>query len=223
MTIDRTRLLLAASLALPAAMTASLARAESTPSHVEVAVTAGTLGIGPEVTVRPSPLWSVRASAGFLKVGHNVDDSDIIYAGKLALSSYGLSADIYPFKGNFRVSGGFRINDNKVRLTATPTGTVTVGDQQYSAASVGTLYGSAKANQFAPLATIGYGGALTKGLRFGIDAGALFEGPPRMSDLTSTTSLISASDIAAEEDKVNGKIHKLTAYPIVQVSLGWAF
>jgi hypothetical protein len=206
---------------------ASAANAEEQDARYSVGLTAGTLGIGPEVGYRINPMFGVRGSATFLGVSHDVDVNDITYNGKLKLSSFGLNADLYPFKGGFRVSAGFRIDNNKVKMKATPTAPVTIGDTTYQVNDIGTLSGSVKAKDFAPTLTLGYAGGLTKGIKFGIDAGAMFQGSPRIRDLKATGLLASnpafLADIAKEQGKIDDEIDKYKVYPLVQLSLSYAF
>lgn len=207
--------------------TPAVAEAKDQDSRVSVWATGGSLGIGPEVAYRVSPLIGLRGGATFLGINHNVDVNDITYRGSLKLASYGANLDFYPFKGGLRVSAGFRIDKNKVDLTATPNGPVGVGSGTFTPAQIGTLSGTVRAADTAPTLTIGYAGGLTKGVKFGIDAGALFQGSPRIDDLKATGTLANdpafQTQLADEEAQIERKLHKYTVYPIVQISLGYAF
>lgn len=205
----------------------STANAEDQDARYSVGLTAGTLGIGPEVGYRIDPMFGVRGSATFFGLSHDFDVNDITYNGKLKLSSFGLNADLYPFKGGFRLSAGFRIDKNKVKMRATPTAPVSIGDTTYTPAQIGTLSGAVNAKDFAPTLALGYAGGLTKGVKFGIDAGAMFQGRPRITDLKATGLLASnpafLADIANEQRKIDDKIDKYKVYPLLQISLSYAF
>lgn len=204
----------------------SAARAEEA-SGLSIGVTAGTLGIGPELGYRISPLFGVRGSATFFGISHDFDVNDITYDGRLKLSTFGLSADLYPFQGGFRLSAGARINKNKIKMRATPTSVVSVGDNDYTPGQIGTLSGDVRTKDFSPTLTLGYAGGLSKGLKFGIDAGAMFQGHPRTNDLKATGSLASnpafLADIATEQRKIDDKINKYNVYPLLQLSVAYAF
>jgi hypothetical protein len=208
---------------------ANVAYAADTPTPprtISVGVTAGTLGAGPEIAYRPLKKLGLRANAAFFNFSHQVDSDGVIYDGKLDLTSFGAAVDFYPFGGHFRVSGGVRVNKNKIKLTATPTGPVEVGDTTYTPAQIGTLTGSVTTASVAPMATLGWGGALTKGVTFGFDAGVMFQGAPRVNDLAvSSNSVVKVTraDIVAEENKINDEVNKFNVYPVVQFSLGYAF
>lgn len=208
-------------------MTVSPALAQDDAATYSAGVTAGSLGVGPEVGFRPSPMFGVRGSASFLNVNGDFDVDDIDYRGKVKLESYGAVADFYPFKGGLRISGGFRINKNRVNVTATPTSNVTVGNVTYTPAQVGTLTGNVKTDEFAPVVTVGYAGGLTKGIKFGIDAGVMFQGDPNVQNLRGTGSLASntafLAEIERERVKFNDEIKDYRYYPVVQLSLFYAF
>ena len=210
-----------------ALMTVSPALAQDEASSFSAGVTAGTLGIGPEVGFRPSPMFGVRGSASFFNVNADFDVDDIDYKGKVKLESYGAMADFYPFQGGLRISGGFRINKNRVNVVATPTTSVTVGNVTYTPAQIGTLSGHVKTNEFAPVVTLGYAGGLTKGIKFGIDAGVMFQGNPEAQSLRATGSLANnaafLTELERERVKLNDDIDGYKYYPVVQLSLFYAF
>ncbi|MET1755610.1 hypothetical protein ABVV53_09090 [Novosphingobium sp. RD2P27] len=212
-----------------AVITATPALAQEQTSVVSAGVTGGTLGIGPEVAVRVSPLLALRANATFFGISHSVDSDDITYNGDLKLSSIGAMVDLHPFKNGFRLSGGLRVNDNKVELTATPdpAEVLRVGGTPYTAADVGLLTGTVNVDEFVPTLTVGYGGGLTKGLKFGIDAGVLFQGSPRIRNLAASGPLASnpvfQDALAREEQSIEDDVKKYDTFPILQFSLRYGF
>jgi len=216
-----------AGMAFAACLSSTNAFAQAEPGRVTVAVSGGTLGIGPEVGLRPSPILGLRASAGFLGLGHDVDVDDINYHGDLKLRSYGANADLYPFGNAFRISAGFRISRNRVDLVATPTQPVSIGGTTYSPEEIGTIEGRVKARKFAPTLTVGVARNLRKGLAWSLDAGVMFHGRPRTRDLTATGELATnpafQADLLAEQADIEDKVDDYKIYPIVQLSIGYAF
>lgn len=210
-----------------ALLAASPALAQQEASGFTVGVTGGTLGLGPEVGYRVSPMIGVRASASFLDVSHDFDIDDIDYHGKVKLESYGAMLDFYPFKGGLRLSGGFRIDKNRVNLTATPSSDVTVGDAVFTPAQIGTLSGQVDADEFVPVLTVGYAGGVTRGLKFGIDAGVMFQGKPEAQNLRATgafaTNPTFIAELEKERQKVNRDMEDYQFYPVVQLSIFYAF
>lgn len=215
-------------LGLAAALAAATpAAAQTVPGSFGVGITAGTLGIGPEASYRMSDHVALRANGTFFGFSHDVDSSDVTYNGKLKLRSFGAMIDVHPFGGSFRISGGARIGNNKVRLKATPTEEVEIGDNSYTADQVGTLSGEVKAKDFAPTLTLGWGGSLSPGLKFGFEAGAMFQGKPRVENLRATGSAASTTafqnSLREEEQEIEEDIDQYKVYPILQIGLSYRF
>lgn len=206
----------------------ALAQADDAGTVVSVAVTGGTLGVGPEVGARFTDTFGVRASATFLKVDATFDPDEISYDGRLNLESYGVMADLYPFGEHFRISAGARINKNRARVVATPTSaTVDVGDDTYTREQVGTLRGRADVKDVAPALTIGWSGARRRGFMFSFDAGVLFQGSVRVREFTASGSAQSnaafRNSLETERRRLQDDIDDFKVYPIAQLSIGYRF
>lgn len=212
--------LLAFLLLLPAA-------AEARDKRFSLGVSGGSLGIGPELSWRPSELFGVRANAGFLGFNHDETANALTYQGRLKLNSFGLLADFYPMAGNFRVSGGARLNKNKVDVTTTPLSSVTLGAVVYTPAQIGTIAGTIKVNEVTPQVTIGYGGRIVSGLYAGIEAGALYQGKPKVANYTASGGLAADpafnANLLLEKAALEDKVSKYEVFPVLQVNLGWRF
>lgn len=207
---------------------ATPAAAQDKSSSVGVGVSGGTLGVGPEVNWRSRNI-GVRASAAFLGLSRDVESDGVEYEGDLKLRSFGATFDYYPGGGGFRLSGGARINKNRVELTAQPDAatTVEIGEITYTGAQIGRLDGEVKANNIAPTLTIGYGSGVGSGLYFGIDAGVMFQGSPKVKRLTATGPLATdpafQAELARERAEVEDDIKGFKLYPIVQLGIGFRF
>lgn len=210
-----------ASLALPLICAATAASAKE-DARLTLSLTAGSLGIGPEVTYRVNKTIGIRGNATFFSLNRGITSDDIRYDGKVKLKSGGVMLDLYPFGGGFRISGGARINGNNGSVTATPTTNVQVGNTTYTPAQIGTLSGGAETKDFAPTLTIGYT-TRKKGLSFGIDAGVMFQDEVRIQNFVSSTGLISPSDLEKERQSVQNDVDDFKVYPILQVAVGYAF
>jgi hypothetical protein len=116
----------------------------------------------------------VRANATFLSIIHGIDSDDVDYDGKVKLKSGGAMMDLFPSGGGFFVSGGARINGNKGRAVATPTGPQEIGDRVYTPAQIGTLRDRPETKNFTPQLTLGCGGGMRSGLTFGFEAARYF-------------------------------------------------
>ena len=193
-----------------------------------VGVTAGTLGIGPEVNFRGDN-FGVRASATFFSMSRDVESDGIEYEGDLKLRSFGGSVDFYPGGGGFRISPGVRVSNNRVELKAAPAATtsVQVGNVTYTGAQIGTLTGEVKPNKLAPTLTVGYGGGKGAGVYFGIDAGVMFQGSPKVKNLVASgpiaTNAAFQAELARERAEIEDDINNFKIYPILQLGLGFRF
>lgn len=194
---------------------------------VSAAITAGTLGIGPELGWRLSDHVGIRGGASFLNVSTSFDSDDVSYDGKVKLKSFGAMGDVYPFGGNFRVSAGARINRNNVGVSATPTSDVTLNDRDYTAAQVGTLSGTARPNRFSPALTTGWSGKNRKGFMFAFETGVLFQGAFKLDTFQATgtarNNATFRSDLEVERRSLQRDIDKVKIYPIIQFAIGYRF
>ncbi len=204
------------------------ARAEALISSVSPQVSAGTLGIGPEIDTRLANLpLGLRLGANFFSFDRNISTSDITYRGKANLANGGLIADWYPFITGFRLSAGLKVNGNEATVTAIPAtgGTVTVNHQTYSAAG-SSLAGKIGFDTFAPYAGVGFAGQIFGGPTLGFDLGAMFHGTPKATLNASgpiTTVPGFAANLAQEQQNLEDKVRDFWVYPVVDISLGWRF
>jgi hypothetical protein len=215
---------------LAAALIPSIGMAQeaSAPSpDITLAVSGGSLGIGPEVGFRPVSTFGLRASASFLGLSHNVDVNDINYDGDLKLQSYGANVDLYPFQSAFRLSAGFRVDRNKIDLTATPTRSVTIGSTIYTPEQIGTIKGEIRAKKLAPTITVGLAKNRARGFAWSLDAGVMLHGRPKTRRLVTTgqlaTNPLFQNDFARERAEIDDEVDNYKVYPIVQLAVGYAF
>jgi hypothetical protein len=196
-------------------------------------VTAGTLGVGPEVGVRINDTIGVRANAAlirsdFVEVDADGSDIDIDYKGPVRARSGGAMLDVYPFGGGFRLSAGVRRSGFKATMTATPTTNVTIGSRTVTPVQVGKLSADYRVRDWAPAATIGFAGAIASRLIAGIEAGLLFHGAPQIRRLRSEGGTLSgdpgfAADLERERMFIENDIDDYKFYPVVQASLAFRF
>ncbi len=227
------------SLALVAAMlaaTTSVAAyaADGDDARLSVGVTGGSLGVGPEVGYRLSEMFGVRANATFFSISHNIDSNNITYDGKVKLKSGGVMVDVYPFGGGFRLSGGLRLNGNKARGIgiANNGASYTINGQTYTPTEISSVRADTDIKDVAPALTLGYGGGLSSGLVFGVEAGALFQGRVKIKPLTITGTCATSNtgscatvltNLEAERQSVNDDIDGYKVYPILQLTVGYRF
>lgn len=187
-----------------------------------------TLGIGPELDIRPAILpIGLRIGGNFFSLTRNISSNDIEYHGKADLKTGAFTADWYPFLGGFRLSGGIRLNGNKATVDALPNanGTVTINHIAYSTAG-SSVNGQITFRDVAPYAGLGYSTTLLGGLSLGFDLGAMFQGTPRTL-LTGQGAITQApgfaANLAQETQSLQNKVKDFTIYPVAEVTVGWRF
>lgn len=202
-------------------------------SAIVAGVTAGTLGIGPELAWRIEDHVALRANATFFAIQHRIVSSDLRFDTEADLRSAGLMLDLYPFGKGLRLSGGVRFNGNRARATAgTTQPSYEINDRVYTAEEIGTLSTTARPRSVSPVATIGYEARAARHLVLAVEAGVLFQRRIRVDPLSYTGTLLVAdelrsaelrSDIAAERTVLEGEVDRLEVYPVVQLSAGYRF
>lgn len=196
-------------------------------STFSVAVAAGSLGIGPEIGWRINDHVGIRGGASFLNVSASFEPEDVSFDGKVKLNSFGAMVDVYPFGGNFRVSGGARINNNEIGLSATPNVAVEINGNEYEPEDIGTLSTSATPKKFSPALTLGWSGSNRRGFMFGFETGVLFQGAFKIDPLTYTGNPDDAAqlraDLEAERLSLQRDVDKVKVYPILQLAIGYRF
>lgn len=196
--------------------------------RVTLGLTGGTLGVGPELSVRPLKHLGVRGNVTWLgfKVDQGVNDID--YDGDVNFLSVGAMGDWYPLGGGLRISAGVRWNGNDVDLSARPSNAVTIGGVTYTPAQIGRLSGTVDANDVSPLVTIGWGGRLRSGFTVGVEAGFLYQGSPNVHDLRARGGLLEGDPglLADLRDEANRIEHDMKSYkylPVLQAMLLYRF
>lgn len=211
-----------------AAMFHATGAAAADGGNWSVGVSGGTLGISPEIGYRFNRAFGVRANGGFFDYDRTEDIDDIEYDGTLKLKSVGAMADLYPFGGSFRISAGVRSNDNRIDLVV-DEGSIEVGDEDetFTQAEFGTVRGRVDFKKMSPTLTLGWGGKLKSGFTFGLEAGVMMQGSPRMaltseggslSDDPTFLATLEEERAQAEEDADDFKL-----WPVIQLHLKYRF
>ena len=206
-------------LAASAALTSGTAA-----QSVGLAGRAGILGLGGEASVDFGRHFGLRGGVGAvpLNVTGTLSNVDFEMQPPSALGNIG--ADIYPFGGHFRLSGGLLFKHD-ISMSATVTGTIDINDHTYTAAQAGTISGTMAWSSTAPYTTLGWSGR-GKGLGFLFDMGAAFLGDPRLT-LTSNGAAYQSntqfrSDLAAEQAKDQQDASRyLKVLPLISFGIRW--
>lgn len=208
-----------ASIALLIAVTAQAA--------VSVGAHGGTLGAGGELGMPLSDHFNARLGFNAFNYSYRGTYDQINYDSKLRLHSATLLLDWHPFAGIFRLTAGAVSNRNRVGLSSTPSGPVTIGSTTYTPSQVGTITGTVSFKPTVPYLGIGWGKAPSSG-GFGVDldVGVLFQGSPKVS-LSSNGSLANdpsyQAQLRQEEQKAQNDMKNFKYYPVISLGLEYRF
>lgn len=230
-----------------ALLLAPIAPANAKDGRLTAAISGGTLGIGPELAYRLKDRFAIRGNASLLGFGFEIDTTErtvnpatglvdvdgAIYDIDVKLRSAGLMFDVFPTGSGFRVSAGVRYNGTKGDADGVPQDRVRFNRfLVFTPEEIGHVVGDFTTRDFAPAVTIGYGGKLRKGMYFGIEAGALFQGAVKVSPLSFEGGIASDEILALpivqerleeERQALQDELNNYQVYPILQFSFGWRF
>jgi len=208
--------------------------AVETPSHYNVALKAGTLGVGLDISRMFSESFGLRANINGLTYNDNRDISDINYDTDLKLLTVGLLADYYPMESNFRISAGLYYNDNHADGTFVPTAGTTFefGDNTYTAAEIGRIdAGAYYKDSVAPYVGFGWGNkSSSDGWGFTLDIGALYQGSTKVYADPAINAGLPANirdqikdDIEKERIQIEDDIKDYKWYPVIMLGINYSF
>lgn len=207
-------------------LVAGIGYAES--GEFAVALKAGTLGLGPELTAGITDQINARIGLNVFSYDYSSTESDIEYDFDLNLFSVAALVDWHPGAGGFRLSAGILINGNDLDAEATAKGTYTIGNNVYTGAQIGTLKGNIDFNSIAPYIGIGYGNAVGKDKRwsFVFDLGAAFQGSPDVTltaDGPISTDAAFQADLEKERKDMEDDIDQFKIYPVIAIGVSYKF
>jgi len=222
---DKVLVFLAAALAVML-----LAQGQAAAGELIVGPQVGTLGVGVNAGWQYSDYLKFRANTNYLPYSRTDEVSGINYKAKLDYFTIGALADVHPFAGNFRLSGGLYYVDLSVkadaRLSDEP---VTIGDNEYTGSQLGTFKGSVEWKTLAPYAGLGYGSGSGNepGLGFSFDLGALYIGKAKVN-LEAPSEALKANpnlqgDIDKEKEDVKHYTDKLQFWPVLSLGVIYRF
>ncbi len=204
--------------------------AVSADAQVGISLRAGTLGVGGELSVRPSRYLGLRVGGNYFSFTRSATIEGIAYDLNPKFESGSAIADLHVFGGAFHLSGGMVWNSNEGNVVAQLTGPITIGANTYQPSDVGSLTGLVNyETRYAPYAGLGFGGRGRVSLVF--DAGVVFSGYPRVSltgtsNLTGQAKTIFDQNVAQEVAEIQTEIESrkyLKYYPVVSLGLRVGF
>ncbi len=181
----------------------------------------GTLGVGMDIEHMFNKKFGVRFNINGGQITRHKTYDDIYYDAKLKLFSAGILADYHPWGGIFRITTGLYYNRNKITATATPTGSVEIGNETFT--NVVDVDAKIEFNKLAPYIGIGWSSVEHNGWHFVADIGVMYSGRPKVhikatsSDPTIQSQLDSQARI--EEQNVYNDVKKYKFWPVISIGI----
>ena len=189
----------------------------------------GTLGPGLDAVGYLTPHFDLRAVGNYaaFNVHGTINTTD--YNTDITMESLQGLLDWRPTEGNFRITGGVVLNNNRVKLTTQPTdSTIKVGDNEYPSSEVGQMNGDITFSKIAPYFGIGYGNAVAGnvGLTFSFDIGVVYQGQPTVK-LTDNGPIAAdptfQSDLAIQQQDAMNTASDYKFYPVISFGICYQF
>ncbi len=192
-----------------------------------IAPRASTLGAGLEMAKGFSPRFGTRLGFNYFGYDYSAEASGIDYNVDLGLRSVALLADLHPFKGMFRISGGVVLNGNRLKMLADldPSAPEDINGVSYALDSVkGTL----KFNNLAPYLGLGWDTTFGEEDHWGLtfDVGVIYSGSPKLSlsaQGPATSINTFASDFERERDDLEDDLAGFRLWPVVSAGFVYQF
>ena len=191
----------------------------------------GTTGLGADLTFGINPYLNLRAGYSYAKTGFNTKLGDVDYDMDLDVSNLPLLADIHPFGGHFRITGGcYIMTGDGADLSSTPTENVQIGSHTYGPDVVGTLSGKIEiANALAPYLGLGFGNTVGEDqlLTFTLDLGVIIQSYD--VSLTSNGAGMTTvkdtfrQDLEKEKNNLQDDMDSYKIYPVLTLGVSFHF
>jgi len=204
----------------------------SASESLGVAVKAGTLGVGAEISTPLLPNTRLRGGLNYLSYEFDSTLSDIDYEFEPEYNSASLVLDVHPFSGAFFISGGAYFNNNSVGVTGTiDRGVVPADYSQYAfLADLVSISGDVEFNPIAPYAGIGWrSNSNSSGWGFALELGVLYQGAPDVKNLrvNAPIDVNSIDDVqrflAEQEQEIEDELDWFEFYPVASAMLTYHF
>ena len=200
-----------------------------------------TLGLGVFAAWDVSNAFAVRGMVNHFGQELDRHEAGIEYKVDLQLQSVGLILDWHAFRNGFRLSGGTFLNQNEFSAMAEDSG-IEIGENEYN----GVIDALVGFDGVAPYLGLGWSsGRGRSGLSFGIEAGVLLQGTPKLSASGTVTTDTGArcdfsvsedgkatvcpalgvlkTDLEAEHRELSDELEIYQLYPVVSLSVSYRF
>ncbi len=212
-----------------------MARGQAPAGDFTVGPQIGTLGVGVNAGWQYSDYLKFRGNTNYLPYSRSDEVSGVNYKADLDYFTIGALADVHPFAGHFRLSGGLYYVDLSLKANASLDRDVKIGDNTYKGSELGTFKGSIKWQTLAPYAGLGYGSGSGNepGFGFSFDLGALYIGKAKV-DLEASPQAYEVvrnnysgrnlqDDIDKEKADVKHYTDKLQFWPVLSLGVIYRF
>ena len=197
-------------------------------SDLGVAVRAGTLGIGGEVSKLLASHLGLRVGINYFTVTDNGQSlGDNKFDLKAELRAFSALLDLYPGpRGSFHITGGVMTKPVKISGPGVGNTTYSFNSNHYTSAQTGAVTIAAEYGSVLPYVGIGFGTAASKqgGLSFVFDLGLAIGKP--VFTLTAASAIAGsalANDLKAEEVKRQDDVSKVPGYPVLAIGFMYRF
>ena len=207
--------------------TVAQAGGKSHGSDIGIAVRAGTIGVGGEVSKLLTSHVGARVGLNFYTLTDNGQDlGDNKFDIKAELHAFSALIDLYPgARGSFHVTGGLMTTPAKITGTGLGTSYKFNGNP-YTSSTLGAVTVTAQYGSTLPYVGIGFGTAASShsGLAFVFDLGFAIGKPTLAINGSSVTAGSAAdTDIKAEVAKHQSDVNKIPGYPVLALGLMYRF
>lgn len=197
------------------------------PSHLDasVGIQAGTLGLGLQAGKLIFSHLGVRAGINLFNYGVNNSVSDVSYDARLRFQNIPVMLDLFPWsRGSFHFTGGVVFDQNRVTATGQPneSGNLTINNNTYTQAQVGTFSGAIRYPSTAGYAGIGFGTPARNSLmEFTVDLGAMISTPHvGLSASQEGNNPQLQSDVQAQQASTQHDVNQYAKiYPVISMGL----
>ena len=218
-----------AAAALPAF--SSFSYAES--GRVGLAVKAGTLGGGLEVSMDVSPYIEIRTGVNQISFDFDTSIADIDYNFAPDFFTSSLLVDLHPFAYAFRFTVGAYLNKNDIDVNGTYRKDLLSPDLDRYADLIDQIRvrGSVEFDSFAPYLGIGWTSNHESVRRWGVNIafGVMFQGTPQVTELHVEDPWgigrhpAAEAFIEQERREIEKEIDEYEYYPVASISLSCKF
>jgi len=198
------------------------------PFHkLALGISAGTLGVGGELTTNLSPKWNLKLGYSALTYDNSFaqeqDGLNVSYNAEVELQTLGILLDYHPFGKAFRISGGAVWSQNVLQAIGQPTDPYVYNEERtFSPERLGSVRARLQYDRrWMPYFGIGFGNALREGsaLKAFISLGVLYSGAPQIQ--MEGSGMIAPT--ASQADTIQEGLNEFEWYPVLQLGLSYRF